>query len=305
MKASPKDYLHLHFLVLIWGFTAILGLLITIPAVEIVFYRTLISALGLAGLMMVLDLSFRIGRGEIIRLLLTGSLIAGHWILFFASARVSTASVCLAGMATTSFWTSLLEPLSTDKKIKWYEVMLGMVVIAGLYIIFHFEFDHALGLIMALGSAFLAALFTVINKHLTVRHHHHTITFYEMTGAFVSIVLFFPLYRLYLSESGQLQLALNSMDILYISILALVCTVYAYSASIGLMKKISAFTVNLIVNLEPVYGIILAVLIFGDREKMQPGFYIGAAVILVSVLIHPVLDKRYHRKYQSADNLGL
>ena len=305
MTATPKDYIHLHFLVLIWGFTAILGLLITIPAVEIVFYRTLISAAGLAVLMMILGLSFRIGRGEIIRLLLTGSLIAGHWILFFASARVSTASVCLAGMATTSFWTSLLEPMSTGEKIKWYEVMLGLVVIAGLYIIFHFEFDHAPGLIMALGSAFLAALFTVINKHLSVRHHHHTITFYEMAGAFVSIVLFLPLYQRYLAESGQIQLVMTSMDFVYILILALVCTVYAYSASIGIMKKISAFTVNLIVNLEPVYGIILAVIIFGDKEKMQPGFYIGAAVILASVLVHPILDRRYHRKYTSVDNLGL
>jgi len=298
-----KDYLHLHFLVLIWGFTAILGLLITIPPVEVVFYRTLFASFGLGILMYFYNLSFSIGKDEIIKLLFTGSLIAGHWILFFTSARISTASVCLAGMATTSFWTSLLEPLLLKKRIKWYEVFLGIIVIIGLYIIFHFEFNHALGLLLALISAFLAALFTVINSQFAKVQHHHTITFYEMTGACLSIVLFFPIYRFWFAENHQLNLHLSNYDLLYVSILALICTVYAYSASIDLMKKISAFSVNLTVNLEPVYGIILAVIIFGDREKMHPGFYIGASIILFSVLAHPFLNKYYHRKYLEIDNL--
>ena len=298
-----KDYLHLHFLVLIWGFTAILGLLISIPAVEVVFYRTLIAAIGLGILMYFRRLTFFAGNGGIVRLLLTGVLIAGHWILFFASARVSTASVCLAGMATTSFWTSFLEPLVLKKRIKWYEVFLGLVVVAGLYIIFHFEFDHALGLAMALASAFLAALFTVINARFVRHHHHLQITFYEMVGACASIMLFFPIYRVTMAEGNMLQLSMTSTDILYVSILAIICTVYAYSASIDLMKKISAFSVNLTVNLEPVYGIILAVIIFGEKEKMQPGFYIGALIILLSVLAHPFLNKMYRRKYLETDNL--
>jgi drug/metabolite transporter (DMT)-like permease len=298
-----KDYLHLHFLVLIWGFTAILGLLISIPAVEVVFYRTLIAAAGLGILMYFRKITFSIGNGGIIRLLLTGVLIAGHWILFFASARVSTASVCLAGMATTSFWTSFLEPLVLKKRIKWYEVFLGLVVVAGLYIIFHFEFDHALGLAMALASAFLAALFTVINALFVRQHHHFQITFFEMVGACVSIVLFFPIYIVSLAEGNMLQLSMTTTDILYVSILAIICTVYAYSASIDLMKKISAFSVNLTVNLEPVYGIILAVIIFGEKEKMHPGFYIGALIILLSVLAHPFLNKMYRRKYLETDNL--
>lgn len=298
-----KDYLHLHFLVLIWGFTAILGLLITIPPVEVVFYRTLIASGGLALLLYFRKLSFSLDKTSIFKMLLTGVLIAGHWILFFASARVSTASVCLAGMATTSFWTSFLEPLAIRKRIKWFEVFLGIVVIGGLYIIFHFEFNHALGLAMALVSALLAAMFTVINSQFAKKHHHYQVTFYEMVGATTSIALFFPFYLMSLAENGMLNLALNGMDVLYISLLAIVCTVYAYSASIDLMKKISAFSVNLTVNLEPVYGIILAVIIFGDQEKMHPGFYIGALIILLSVLAHPVLNRYYHRKYLETDNL--
>lgn len=298
-----KDYLHLHFIVFIWGFTAILGLLITNPPVEVVFYRTLIASAGLAAIMYVNKLSFDLGKIDIMKLLFTGSLIAGHWILFFTSARISTASVCLAGMATTSFWTSFLEPLVLKKKIKWYEVSLGVFVIAGLYIIFHFEFNHALGLLLALISAFLAALFTVINVQFAKAHHHFTVTFYEMAGACISIVLFFPLYKILFADGQILNLKLSYIDLFYISILAVVCTVYAYSASIEIMKKISAFSVNLTINMEPVYGIVLAVLIFGEKEKMQTEFYIGAGIILLSVLAHPFLNKYYHRKYLESDNL--
>ncbi len=303
MMPTVKDYLHLHFLVLIWGFTAILGLLISIPPVEVVFYRTLIASGGLALLLYFQKVPFTQDKQVITKFLLTGVLIAGHWILFFGSARVSTASVCLAGMATTSFWTSFLEPLVLKKRIKWYEVFLGLIVIAGLYIIFHFEFNHALGLAMALASALLAALFTVINARFAKSYHHHQVTFYEMMGAWISIALFFPIYKATLAADGILHLRLTNMDLVYVSLLAIVCTVYAYSASIDLMKKLTAFSVNLTINLEPVYGIILAVIVFGDKEKMHPGFYIGASIILLSVLVHPLLNKIYHRKYLEPDNL--
>jgi drug/metabolite transporter (DMT)-like permease len=301
MTATPREYLHLHFLVLIWGFTAILGLLITIPAVEVVFYRTLISAIGLGIIIYFKKYPLWIGKREIFQILGTGMLIGAHWILFFGSARVSNASVCLAGMATTSFWTSFLEPLMNNRKIKWFEVALGVLVIVGLYVIFRFEFSHALGLTMAIGSAFIAALFTVINGRFTLKHNHYTITFYEMTGAFIGTALFFPFYRLFIAESQALQLDLTLMDLLYLGILALICTVYAYSASIQLMQKISAFVINLTVNLEPVYGILLAFIIFGDSERMHLGFYIGAAIILISVLAHPVLNKRYNRAIPETD----
>lgn len=303
MSASPKDYLHLHFLVFLWGFTAVLGLLILIPPVEVVFYRTFLSALGLAMVMIFNKIPFKIESAEILKILGTGFLIAAHWILFFASARVSTASVCLAGMATTAFWTSLLEPLALKRSIKWFELVLGLVVIAGLYIIFHFEVRYTLGLVMASGSALLAAIFTVINSRFVLRHNHFTITFYEMVGAMIGIGLFFPVYLHWFADGGELNLSISWMDFLYIAILAFICTVYAYSASIQLMKRISAFVINLTVNLEPVYGIIFAFLIFGDKERMVPGFYIGALVILLSVLSYPILNRRYNGRYLDTDTL--
>ena len=159
-----KDYLQLHFIVLIWGFTAILGLLIEIPSVELVFYRTLSASLILFGLLYFQKHSYQVTRKEIFIILGTGMLIAAHWILFFASAKVSTASVCLAGMTTATLWTSLVEPLFHRRKIKTFEIVLGLIIIFGLYIIFRFEFNHVLGLSMAVASAFLAALFSVINS---------------------------------------------------------------------------------------------------------------------------------------------
>ncbi|MDN4166554.1 EamA family transporter [Cytophagales bacterium LB-30] len=290
-----KSYLKLHFVVLIWGFTAILGLLITLPAVELVFYRTLFAAIGLGILLYFRKRNFKIGWGEILKIVGTGVLISAHWILFFASARVSNASVALAGIATCSFWTSFLEPLMTKRKIKGFEVLLGVVVVLGLYVIFRFEFTHAVGLSMAIVSALLASLFTVINSQFTQRHNPYMITFYEMGGAFITTAVFLPFYALFFTE-GQLQLQPTTMDWVWIIILAIVCTVYAYSLSVELMQKISAFMVNLTVNMEPVYGIILAVLIFGESEEMQGGFYLGTLIILLSVIAHPFLDKWHYRK---------
>ncbi|MEM6524627.1 MAG: DMT family transporter [Bacteroidota bacterium] len=289
-----RDYLQLHFIVFLWGFTAILGLLISIPSVEIVFWRTLLASAGLGALLLLRKRDFKIGLVEGLKIGGTGVLISLHWILFFASARVSTASVCLAGMATCSLWTSLLEPLISRRSIKFFEVMLGLIVILGLYVIFRFEFDHALGLAMAVVSAVLSALFSVINAQFTHRHNPYMITFYEMMGAFLGTVLFFPIYTKFFSNVS-LRLLPEGLDWLYILILALVCTVYAYSISVELMKRMSAFVVNLAVNLEPVYGIILALIIFGDKEQMQPGFYLGTGIILLSVLSYPILNRLFKR----------
>lgn len=295
MAVQAKHYLHLHFVVLIWGFTAILGLLISVPAVEIVLYRTLIATLALGLLLYVWKKPISVGRKATLQILLTGFLISAHWILFFGAARVSTASVCLAGMATSSLWTSFIEPFFYRKKIKFYEVALGVLAIIGLYIIFRFEFNHALGLMMAIASAFLASLFTVINSKFTKQYYHYTITFYEMAGAFMFTLLFLPFYASLISEGRIIYWQPTSMDWLYLVILALICTVYAYSASVELMKNISAYAVNLTTNMEPIYGILLALIFLGDKEKMTPEFYAGTCIILVSVLAYPII-KRYQRR---------
>ncbi|GHA72373.1 DMT family transporter [Pontibacter akesuensis] len=300
-----KNYLELHFVIFLWGFTAILGKLISIPAVELVALRTFITALALGAIIYQRGTPFWMGRAMALKILGVGFIIAAHWILFFAAARVSSVSICLVGMATASLWTAFLEPLVSKSKVKPHEILLALLIILGLYIIFQHEtsFDSILGISMAVGSAFLASIFTIINANLVKKIPSTTITCYEMAGACLGTVLFLPIYEAYFAADGTLNFGLEMMDWVYLMVLTLACTVYAYTAGVRLMQLFSAYTMNLTVNLEPVYGIILALIIFPETEKLSSGFYLGASVILLSVFIYPVLDsidKRRKRKLKQA-----
>jgi drug/metabolite transporter (DMT)-like permease len=299
-----KDFLELHFIVFLWGFTAILGKLISIPAVELVSLRTSITAIAIGAIIYKRGTPFWMGKMQALKLLGVGLIIAAHWILFFAAARVSSVSICLVGIATCSLWTALLDPLFSKTKIKPHEILLALLVILGLYIIFQHEtsFDSVLGITMAIGSALMGSIFTILNAKLVKRIPSTTITAYEMTGACLGTVLFFPIYTTYFADGGALNFGLTSLDWVYLLVLALACTVYAYTASVRLMQRITAYTMNLTVNLEPIYGIILALLIFKEDEKMSSGFYLGAAIILLSVFIYPILeayDKRRKKLQQT------
>lgn len=295
MIQEQKDIAMLHLLVVIWGFTAILGAVITLPSVELVFYRTLVSSIGLLPLIFFWKKSFLLPRKKDYLVVLVGAIIAGHWILFFLAAKIANISICLAGMATCSLWTSFIEPLFYKRKIKFFEVILSAIAFVGIAVIFKTEFDNVIGFSLAVVSAFLAAVFSVINGKLIHRIDPYVITFYEMVGACISIVFFFPFY-LDITGSSQLNLSPTFSDWGYLLILSLVCTVFAYSYSVLLMKRLSAFFVNLTTNLEPVYGIIMALLLFPEKEKMTSGFYLGTGLILLSVLIYPILNKRHKRR---------
>lgn len=304
MHQETRDFALLHFIVLIWGFTAVLGLLIEIPAVEMVFYRTGLAALGLWIVMKSRKTSFKVsGAQDWFNIILVGVLIGAHWILFFLSARVSNASVCLAGMATCSLWTSFLEPLYFKKKIRAFEVILSILALLGMLVIFHVETRYVLGLTLAILSAFLAALFTVINSRLTRKYNHFSLTFHEMLFACLSITLFFPVYTRWVVDRELILIPANWTDWLYLSILAVVCTVYAYSHSIRLMRRLSAFAVNLAVNLEPIYGILLALIVFGESEKMKGGFYLGTALIMLAVILYPIWNRINKNKAIETDVL--
>lgn len=294
--ASFKNYLELHFIVFLWGFTAILGKLISIPAVELVFIRTLLAASALALILYFKNISFNIGRKNTIRIIAVGFLIAAHWILFFASARVSSVAICLAGLSTVSLWTAILEPVFTRKKIRFHEILMSVLIILGLYLIFRFEFNHLLGIIMAVVSAMLSAGFSIINSHLVKQHRPLVISCFELAGACLATALFFPFYASWLTNTGYLNFDLTWLDILWLLLLTLGCTVYPFTSSVRLMQRISAFTVNLSINLEPVYGILFALFIFKDSEHMSAGFYFGAAIILFSVFAHAVIESYLGRR---------
>lgn len=292
MIATTKDYIKLHFLVFLWGFTAVLGKLVSIPSVEMVFYRTLLAAIGMAALILVRRGDFAVSKTDLIKLIITGIIVAIHWLTFFGAGRLANPSTSLVGFATCSFWAALIEPIAKRKKIQLLEIGLGIVVIVGLYIIFADDFQYPLGLLLGIVSGFTAAIFSVINSKLVVRLNAHTITFYEMASASVMILLFFPLYQNTWAVNGELTLLPLWSDWIYIAIMAWVCSVYAYSAAINLTKKLSVFFIQLALNLEPVYGIALALIVFGVQEVMSLNFYIGTFIIISAVAIYPFLKRR-------------
>ncbi|HTE33800.1 MAG TPA: DMT family transporter [Chryseolinea sp.] len=291
--ASRSDYFKLHFIVFLWGFSAILGKLVTIPAVEMIFYRGLMAAAGMAIVIIITRGTFKVTSLGLVKLILVGFIVALHWIAFFGSARVSNVSVSLVGFATNSLWTALLEPWFNRTRIKKFELLLGLVVLSGLYIIFSFDFEYKLGLLFGVIAGLTSALFSIFNSKLVREIPAFTITFYEMIGIVIGIAVFLPVYQNFWAENHMLHLMPQPMDWIYIGLLAGVCSVYAYSTAVELMKKLSVFLIQLSLNLEPLYGIIMALIIFGEEEKMGGNFYVGTLLILSAVLLYPLLKRKH------------
>ncbi|WP_394746673.1 DMT family transporter [Spongiimicrobium salis] len=294
-NAKLKNYVHLHFIIFIWGFTAVLGKLITIDALPLVWYR-----MGIASILILIFIAFKkfslkVSRKTMGILIMAGLFIALHWVTFFMAIKVSNVSIALATMSTGSFFTAILEPIWYRRKMIWYEVAFGLAVMLGLYIIFNVETSYVEGIVLALISAFLAAIFSLINGKLIQTEKPSVISIYELGSG----VLFLSLY---LGVQGSFEASffrLSQNDLIFIFILASICTAYAFIASVKVMKYISPYTVMLSINLEPVYGIILAFILLGDSEKMNPLFYVGALVILVTVIANGILKNRTRLKKQT------
>lgn len=280
-----KNYLHLHFIVFIWGFTAVIGALITLDALPLVWFRMSI-AVGIILLFIAWKkIPLKIPRKTLVAFLLAGLVIAVHWLTFFKAIKVSNISVTLACLSTGAFFTSLLEPVFYGRKIIWYEVLFGLFVVVGLYIIFSFEGNYLYGILLALSSAFLSAAFSIINGKYAKLYNPTVISFYELLGG----VLFLSVYLAFTGSFDAAFFYVSANDWLWLFALGSFCTAYAFIASVQVMKFLSPYTVMLTINLEPVYGIILAVLVFNDKEKMSSAFYIGAAVILTTVILNGIL----------------
>ena len=282
-----KSYLHLHLIVFIWGFTAVLGALISLDALPLVWFRMLFAVGFIAVYIVLKKISLKISTKTAVQFLFAGLIIALHWFTFFKAIKISNISVTLACLSTGAFFTSLLEPILYGKKIVWYEVFFGLLVVFGLYIIFNVEGNYFYGMLIALSSAFLSALFAVINSKFVKQHHPIVISFYELSGG----VVFFTFLLLVTNSFSPTFFLLSVKDLMYLMILSSVCTAYAFIASTSIMKVLSPYTVMLTINLEPIYGIILAVLIFKDKERMSFEFYIGAVIILLTVLLNAVIKK--------------
>lgn len=295
-NAKLLNYLHLHGIVFIWGFTAVLGALISVDAIPLVWYRMLIASLLLLLYLVIRRQKFKVPKRAVFGFCIVGLLLALHWMAFFGAIKVSNVSITLAVMSTGAFFTSFLEPILFKRKLIGYEVLFGILVVAGLYIIFNFESDYGLGILLALASAFLGALFNVLNGKFVQRYQATVISLYELSFGMICI----SVYLLFNGSFDSEFFALSNSDWFYIFILASFCTAYAFIASVHVMKWLSPYTVMLTINLEPVYGIILALLILGDKENMSPQFYYGALVILITVLANGIIKMKRQRKNKGA-----
>ncbi len=285
-----KSYLNLHLIVFIWGFTAILGALITIQSDFLVWYRMFFAAVFLGLFLFIKKKSFKVDLKVLMKFLFVGLLIALHWILFFEAIKVSTVSITLSVFSLGAFFASLLEPLFYGRKVLWYEVFFGLIIIAGLGLIMQVEINYWNGMVIALISILLGVLFTLMNGKLIVNHDPSLISFYEFLAGFI----FISIYFLFKGSFSVENFVMSAKNWILILILASICTAYAFTASVKVMRRLSPYTVMLTTNLEPVYGIVLAFFIIGGKEKMSTEFYIGAVVIVITVLLNGVI--KHYRK---------
>lgn len=282
-----KNLMILHFTVFIWGFTSILGKLIHVQSVYLVWYRVLIAFATLFIYFKFNRTGLKVSRDTFLKLFFTGALVGCHWILFFQSIKSSTVSVTLVCMSSLTLFTAIFEPLFSKKKISKLEIMAGLLIISGIFLIFKFESQYTLGIVLGLISSAMASLFAIINSKQVKQREAPVITFYELMGALFWITLY-----LLFTGGFNSNMKLIPSDIGYLLILGTVCTSLAYVAGVSVMKEFSAFRVALITNLEPVYGIIMAFLFFNEMDKMTAGFWAGAIIILSTIFLFPVAQKQ-------------
>jgi drug/metabolite transporter (DMT)-like permease len=295
-KNNLKHSLHLQFLVFIAGFTAILGEAISLGSIALVWHRMLIAFVLTFLFLIFRKYDFKINLRDFFNFSLAGIIIALHWITFFEAIEQSNISITLAMFSTGAFFASLLEPIFFKRKIKPVEIILGCVVICGVFIILKANINSFVGVFLGIVSALLASLFSVFNGKLVQNNNPFLISFYE----FLSGVVFILLYLIFSDNVSDLTISsLFSYDYLYVFILGSICTAYAFIASIYILKFLSPYTLVLTYNLEPVYGILLAIFIFPDTEKMEFSFYIGTLIIISTIIINSILKIKNNKKTSS------
>lgn len=278
-----KAYYQLHLAVLLAGFTGILGRLITLDEVLIVFFRLFITAITMWILFSYRKKIFSISRSQQLKIMGVGVIAAAHWLTFYGSIKYANVSIALVCFSTLSFFTALLEPLILRKSINYIELLLGVITLAGVYIIFQFDAQYKTGIVIGIASAFLAALFPILNRELMKKTSVETLLTWQQSGGFIFLLALLP-FHYYLSDTPRL-LPTNS-DLGWLLVLSWFCSVWAFQLSGFALKKLSAFTVNLTFNLEPVYGILLAFLFYREDQLLSQWFFVGFGLIAMALLIH-------------------
>ena len=286
-----RAFAQIHLAVLLWGFTGILGKAISLTAPVLVWYRMLITAAILAIIISKRGDWIKIIRKDMFRVVGIGMMYAVHWVAFYASIKFANASIAMVCLATASVFTSLLDPLFNKGKFNFVEIFLSFIAVTGVYCIYalqphlgtgHQMVNFELGIVLGVIAAIISAIFTVLNKPLAEKYPARTLVFYEMTTGFSFLCLIAPYYLF--THPAEILLP-QGWDYLWIFLLSYCCTVWGQSLAMSALKQLSAFTVTLSVNLEPVYGIILAFLIFKENNQLGYGFYVGMSFIFMSLML--------------------
>jgi drug/metabolite transporter (DMT)-like permease len=292
MEKHTRAYLQIHTAVLLYGLTGILGDLISIPKPTLVWWRMLFTVLSFLLWPGVVRDALSLDRKVMLRMAGIGVLVAIHWVTFFGSIALTNASVTLAMFASTTFFTALFEPILTGRKFKAYELLLGLAIVPGVALVVGSTDFGILGIVVALFSALVAAIFSILNKGLVTQHNPITMTMVELGAGFLLLSVLSPFYYGFMPELPFLPVGL---DWLYLSILAFVCTSFAYVITLRSLQVLPTFAVNLTINLEPVYTMVIAYFFLNDAEELNLGFYIGAGVIILSVFFHPFLARIFDK----------
>jgi drug/metabolite transporter (DMT)-like permease len=301
-----NPYILLHIAVFLWGFTAIIGKVITLSSLNLVWHRMWIASLGYVFFNNVIPKLRKHTFKEIIQVSGIGVIVMIHWLTFYGSIKIyNSSSLTLACLGTAALFSSIIEPIVTDKKFRWRELMIGLLSLIGILIIFYANptpndkvqtENYFLAIIVGLSSAFLAALFTALNKKIGDKYESEVMSFIELGSGWLALSLCLPFFI-----DASFQFIPSKDDIFWLVVLGLLCTNLTFNIGLKALKKLSAFTANLSVNLEPIYGFILAAFIFKEHETLNGYFYLGAGIVLASVIVHPLLDRMKDSSTKSID----
>lgn len=277
-----QAFIKLHLSILIAGFTGIFGKLISLNEGLLVWYRMLITSLILCLILWAMKKIPVVSKREIFKIGGVGLLLSLHWIFFYGSIKASNVSVGVVCFSVVGFFTAVLEPMINKHRISVKELLFSLITLGGIILIFQFDTQYRMGIILGVVSSGLCALFTIMNKRVGANHSSMTMLFYEMIGGFVCMSLILPFYLHFIPAELLMP---GIPDWVYLFLLSTVCTIGLYLLQIQALKHISAFTVNLSYNLEPIYSIILAIIIFGEAKELTVTFFIGLGIIMLSVLL--------------------
>ena len=305
LTETTRAQLQIHLCVLLWGFTAILGKLITLPALPLVWWRMLLVCVALALVPRMWRTVRRLPPRRILAYAGIGVLVALHWLTFYGSIKLSNASVGATCMALATVFTALLEPRLANRPFSWRDLALGIAVLPGVALVVGgVPQGMRLGIAVGALSALFVAVFSSLNKRLATEADPLAVTALELGAGTLLLTLLAPVMPLlFPAFAGDLLAWPGTRDLLYLLMLAVACTLLPFALSLVALRHMSAFSAQLAVNLEPVYAIVLAMLLLNEQHDLTPMFYGGVAILLVAVLLHPLLSRP--RRLEHAEHLAV